>query len=38
MSDDTDDTPQPPASTTALRPWQRNGPSPWPAGRGKGVR
>jgi hypothetical protein len=35
MSDDAD-APQPPAQSTALRPWQRNGPSPWPSGRGKG--
>ena len=31
---DTDDTSTPPAATTALKPWTRNGPSPNPAGRG----
>ena len=34
MSDDDTFAPQP---VTALRPWQRGGPTPNPAGRGKGV-
>jgi hypothetical protein len=34
VSDDANGTPQPPAATTALKPWAKFGPSPNPAGRG----
>ena len=37
MTDDTDDAPQPPTQPSALRPWQKGGPTPNPKGRGKGV-